>query len=359
MAQQTDAITTGLNASMTKLLFGRLVFILVLAFVFCPALGRAQDITGSGSTFAFPILMKWIEAFQKAGGGPINYQPVGSARGISEVGAKLVDFAITDAPRVDAQLLRDGLLQFPIVMGAIVPVVNLDGVKPGTLHLTGAVLADIYLNKIKSWRDAAIAKLNPMISLPDTPILVVYRSDGSGTTYNWTDFLSKNDTLWQAHVGTGTTVQWPVGVSGQGNGGIAEKVARVKGAIGYVEYSYAVSHALSYALVGNRSGAYVPPDPKSFLAAIEGVDWTATPDFAVMLTDAPQPDAYPLMATSFVLIRKYATDLERYDRMMKFFRWVLEHGQAHAASLGYLALPASLVQQVEGYWEAQIHHAAN
>ena len=318
----------------------------------------AQEIAGSGSTFAFPVIANWVEAFRKAGGGPVTYQPIGSARGVGELGAGLVDFGVTDAPLVDAQLLRDGLLQFPLVIGAIVPVVNLDGVKSGDLHLTGDVLANIYLGKIKNWRDPAIVELNAGISLPDKPVLVVYRSDGSGTTYNWAHFLSKASALWQARVGEGTKVAWPVGAGGQGNSGVAEKVARVKGAIGYVEYSYAARSGLSYALVGNRSGAYVTPDAKAFLAATEGVDWAAGTDFAVMLTDSPQADAYPLMATSFVLIRRYATAAAQREQMMGFFRWALEHGQAQAAALGYLPLPPSLVQRVEGYWESEMRTAS-
>ena len=247
----------------------------------------AQQVLGSGSTFAFPVLTKWAEAYEKATGVHIAYQPIGSAQGIAEIGAGVVDFGVTDAPMVNSQLLRDGLVQFPLVIGAIVPVVNLDGIGPGQLHFTGQLLADIYLGKVKTWRDPAIAALNPGVTLPDRAILVIYRSDGSGTTFNWADYLSKASIEWKARVGAGTKVAWPVGVGGKGNGGFAESVARVKGAIGYVEYSYAVRGKLIYGLIQNKSGAYVEPDRTSFLAAAEGADWSAEPDFHVLLTDSP------------------------------------------------------------------------
>lgn len=216
-----------------------LLAVLLLAFYSAnPA--TAQQILGSGSTLAFPVVAKWAEAYEKTSGVHVSYQPIGSAAGIAEIAAGVVDFGVTDAPLVDAQLLRDGLLQFPLVIGAIVPVVNLDGIGPSQLHFTGPLLADIFLGKVKSWRDPAIAALNPDATLPDREILVVYRSDGSGTTFNWADYLSKASAEWKVRIGAGTKVAWPVGVGGKGNGGVAERVARVKGAIGYVEFSYAI-----------------------------------------------------------------------------------------------------------------------
>jgi phosphate transport system substrate-binding protein len=280
---------------------------------------------------------------------------IGSALGIAEINSGVVDFGVTDAPMVDSQLLRDGLVQFPLVIGAIVPVVNLDGIVPGQLHFTGQLLADIYLGKVKNWRDSAIAALNPGVNLPDRAILVIYRSDGSGTTFNWADYLSKASIEWKARIGAGTKVAWPTGVGGKGNGGVAESVARVKGAIGYVEYSYALRGKLTYGLIQNKSGAYVLPDRTSFLAAAEGADWSAEPDFHVVLTDSTRPDAYPVMATSFVLIRRYGKQPGTVRDLLGFFRWALETGQGQAASLDYLPLPQSLVQQIEAYWESEIH----
>jgi phosphate transport system substrate-binding protein len=315
----------------------------------------AQQVLGSGSTFAFPVLTKWAEGYEKASGVHVAYQPIGSAGGIAEIGAGVVDFGVTDAPLVDSQLLRDGLVQFPLVIGAIVPVVNLDGIGPGQLHFTGQLLADIYLGKVKTWRDPAIAALNPGVSLPDRAILVIYRSDGSGTTFNWADYLSKASIEWRARVGAGTKVAWPAGVGGKGNGGVAESVGRVKGAIGYVEFSYALHSKLTYGLIQNKAGAFVPPSRTSFLAAAEGVDWSAEPDFHVLLTDSAGPDAYPVMATSFVLIRRYGKQPGTVRDLLAFFRWALETGQEQAASLDYLPLPQSLVRQVEAYWESEIH----
>jgi phosphate transport system substrate-binding protein len=318
----------------------------------------AQEIRGSGSTFAFPVLAQWAAAYGKSGGATIAYQPIGSARGVAEIDAGVVDFAITDAPLADSQLLRDGLLQFPLVIGAIVPVVNLDGIDRGQLHFTGPLLAEIYLGTVKRWRDPAIVALNPGINLPDRPILVIYRTDGSGTTFNWADYLSKVSLQWKAQVGVGTTVAWPAGVGGKGNGGVAEKVALVKGAIGYVEYSYAAHNELTYGLIQNRSGAFVQPTQVSFRAATEAVDWAAEPDFNVMLTDADRPDAYPVMATSFVLMRKYPKEPARAHAMLDFFRWSLDKGQDLAASQGYLPLPPSLVRQVEDSWEGEVRQTA-
>ncbi len=329
-----------------------LLAVLLLAFYSAnPA--TAQQILGSGSTLAFPVVAKWAEAYEKTSGVHVSYQPIGSAAGIAEIAAGVVDFGVTDAPLVDAQLLRDGLLQFPLVIGAIVPVVNLDGIGPSQLHFTGPLLADIFLGKVKSWRDPAIAALNPDATLPDREILVVYRSDGSGTTFNWADYLSKASAEWKVRIGAGTKVAWPVGVGGKGNGGVAERVARVKGAIGYVEFSYAIRGKLTYGLIQNKGGAFVPPNQSSFFASTEGVDWSAEPDFHILLSDSPRPEAYPVMATAFALIRKYSMEPAKNRDLLGFFHWALELGQPAATSLNYLALPPSLVQQVQAYWESK------
>jgi phosphate transport system substrate-binding protein len=248
--------------------------------------------------------------------------------------------------------LRDGLAQFPIVIGGIVPVVNLDGITAGQLRFTGQLLADIYLGKVKNWSDPAIAALNPAITLPERPILVIHRSDGPGTTFNWAEFLSKVSDEWKLRVGASTLVAWPTGVGGKGNSGVAENVARVKGAIGYVEYGYAQRKKLTYTLVQNRAGFFVPPAVPSFQAATEDFDWAKAREFDVSLTDVPNAGAYPIMAVSFVLIHKYPKDSERTHDVLAFFQWALESGQEMATSLDYLPLPPPLVQEVEGYWNA-------
>jgi len=327
------------------------LFLLGLA---CASPAAAQELFGSGSTFIFPIMSKWIGEYEKASGVQIGYQPIGSSAGIEEIRGSIVDFAVSDAPLDDAQLLRDGLVQFPLVIGAIVPVVNLDGIGPGELRFTGTLLADIYLGKIRNWDDAAIARLNPNVRLPSRSILVIYRTDGSGTTFNWADFLSKSSPRWNVEVGTGTSLKWPVGAGGKGNRGVSDAVMTVKGAIGYVEYSYALRRKLAYGLVQNRAGNFVALDAASFLAAASSVEWTVQRDFDVLLTDAPGENAYPIMATSFALLRKYPKNPERSREMIAFFQWALEQGRDLASTLDYLPLPMSLVRQVETYWQAEI-----
>jgi phosphate transport system substrate-binding protein len=236
-----------------------------------------------------------------------------------------------------------------------VPVVNIDGIAPGQLRFSGPLLAAIFLGKITNWNDPAIAELNPDLKLPNHPILVVHRSDGSGTTFNWATYLSQVSDDWKVRVGASVSVAWPVGAGGKGNGGVAEKVARVRGAIGYVDYSYAKRGNLAYGLVRNQAGNFVVPDIASFQAGTASIDWTAQRDFDILLTNAAEPDAYPIMATSFVMIRKYPRDPGRTRDMLAFFRWALESGQDLASSLGYLPLPSALVRQIEGYWVGENH----
>ncbi len=302
-------------------------FLLVCVFVLTTTVpAAAQQILGSGSTFAYPILTKWSAAWEKVGGGQFIYQPIGSSGGITEIKSEVVDVGVSDAPLDDAQLLRDGLAQFPIAIGAMVPIVNLPGIVPGQLRFSGQVLADIYLGKIKNWNDPAVAALNRRRNYQSRPILVLYRSDGSGTTYNWADYLSKVSQEWKARVGVDTRLAWPVGAGGKGSGGVTENVARVSGAIGYVEYSYALRANLTYGLVQNRAGNFVPPDAVSFHAATEGVDWAKARDFYVLLSDAPDPNAYPVMAMSFALIHRYPKNAERIRATLAFFRWAMENG---------------------------------
>jgi phosphate transport system substrate-binding protein len=325
----------------------------VMLFCALAASAAAQEILGSGSTFCYPVLTKFAEVYEKIAGTRVLFQPIGSAAGIIEIQHQVVDFAISEAPFDSAQLLRDGLSQFPLVIGAIVPVVNIDGIAPGQLHFSGALLAAIYLGKITNWNDPSIAELNPDVKLPNQAILVVHRSDGSGTTFNWATYLSQVSDDWKVRVGANVSVAWPVGVGGKGNGGVAEKVARVRGAIGYVDYVYATRGHLAHGLVRNQAGQFVPPDIPSFQAATASIDWTKEHDFGILLTNAPEPDAYPIMATSFVMIHKYPRDPGRAHDMLAFFRWALESGQDLASSLGYLPLPPTLVRQIESYWAAE------
>ncbi len=317
-------------------------------------LAAAEEILGSGSTFAYPIVKQWSAEWEKRSGDRFVYQPIGSSAGVAEIRSEVVDVGISDAPLDEAQLLRDGLAQFPIVIGGIVPLVNLPGIGPGQLRFTGQLLAEIYLGKVTNWSDPAIAALNPDLKLPNRPILVIYRSDGSGTTYNWADFLSKVSDEWKVKVGVNTRLAWPVEVGAKGSGGVADSVARVSGAIGYIEYSYALRAKLAYGLVRNRAGAFVPPTAASLRAATENIDWRKTNDFAVLLSDSPAPDAYPIMAMSFALIHRYPKEADHAKHMLAFFQWAMDSGQDMASALQFLPLPDALVREVKAYWEEQI-----
>ncbi|MBU6299709.1 MAG: phosphate ABC transporter substrate-binding protein PstS, partial [Alphaproteobacteria bacterium] len=259
-----------------------------------------------------------------------------------------------DKPLDPAELAKLGLCQFPVVIGGVVPVVNLPGVLHGTIKFTGRLLADIFIGRIKRWDDAAIRSINPRLALPPMPITVVHRTDGSGTTYNWVDFLAKASPEWNGKVGIGLSVKWPVGIGGNGNAGVAAAVRRTKGAIGYVEYAYAVANKLAYGQVANTHGLFMSPDAETFQAAAETVDWRQHPDFAVLMTDAASPTAYPIAATTFVLMYKEPKDRARSSAALAFFRWALEHGDKQAADLDYVALPPSLVLLIEQYWASQI-----
>jgi phosphate transport system substrate-binding protein len=335
--------------------------VLPLSAVGQPVEGQLR---GSGSTFAYPALAQWATGYEKAGGTHVEFQPIGSTAGMSELRAGVVDFSVSDVPLDNHQLLRDGLAQFPVVIGAIVPVVNLDGIAVGQLRLTGQLLAGIYLGRITNWSDAAIAAVNPGLSLPSQAIRVVHRSDGSGTTFNWTDYLSKVSEEWRLKVGAGPLVGWPTGAGAKGSDGVAEYLAHSRGTIGYVEYGLAVRKKLSYAFVANRAGNFVAPGPASFRAAIAGTEWLHGQEFYVSLTNAAHPDAYPIMAASFALIPRYPRETEamsaggpiplavRSRDVLAFFRFALHDGRETAASLNYLPLPPSLVQEVGAYWNS-------
>ena len=315
--------------------------------------GSAQ-ITGAGSTFVYPVLSAWSADYAKQTGQQINYQSIGSGGGISQVKAGTVDFGATDQPLAPTELAQSGLAQFPIVVGGVVPVVNISGVEPGKLRLTGPVLADIYAGKIKKWNEPAIARLNPGVTLPAAAIAVVHRSDGSGTSFNFTHYLSQVSPTWKNGPGEGKTVSWPTGVGGKGNEGVAGYVRQIPNSIGYVEYAYVVQNHMAYALLQNSAGVFVAPSAQSFQAAAASADWKNAKDFFLVMTNAPGADAYPITATTFILMHKQPKDKARSDAALNFFRWALEKGQPQAQKLDYVPLPAELVSQIESYIGANI-----
>jgi phosphate transport system substrate-binding protein len=315
--------------------------------------GSAQ-ITGAGSTFVYPVLSAWSADYAKQTGQQINYQSIGSGGGISQVKAGTVDFGATDQPLDPKELAQSGLAQFPIVVGGVVPVVNISGLEPGKLRLTGPVLADIYAGKIKKWNEPAIAQLNPGVTLPAAAIAVVHRSDGSGTSFNFTHYLSQVSPTWKSGPGEGKTVSWPTGVGGKGNEGVAGYVRQIPNSIGYVEYAYVVQNHMAYALLQNSAGVFVAPSAQSFQAAAASADWKNAKDFFLVMTNAPGAEAYPITATTFILMHKQPKDKARSDAALNFFRWALEKGQPQAQKLDYVPLPAELVSQIESYIGANI-----
>jgi phosphate transport system substrate-binding protein len=314
----------------------------------------AVDITGAGATFPYPIYAKWAEAYKTKTGVGMNYQSIGSGGGIAQIKAKTVDFGASDAPLKPDDLQAAGLMQFPAIIGGIVPVVNLEGVGPGALRFTGTVLADIYLGKIKNWNDKAIADLNPGVKLPAELITVVRRSDGSGTTFNFTDYLSKVNPEWKSKVGSATAVAWPEGVGGKGNEGVAAYVQRIKGSIGYVEYAYAKKNNMAYALVQNKEGQYPKPDNDTFQAAAAYADWKNAPGYYQIITDSPGKNSWPIAATSFILMHVKQDKPQNAAEVLKFFDWSFRNGQRMADELDYVPLPAALIAQIEDSWKGQL-----
>ena len=314
----------------------------------------AADITGAGATFPFPIYSKWADAYKKETGNGLNYQSIGSGGGIKQIQAKTVTFGASDAPLKAEQLEKDGLVQWPMVMGAIVPVVNLEGVKPGELVFDGETLANIYLGKITKWDDAAIKKLNPNAKLPSEAITVVRRSDGSGTTFNFTNYLSKASADWKSKVGEGTAVEWPVGVGAKGNEGVSGNISQTKNSIGYVEYAYAKQNKLTYTGLVNKSGKPVQPTVEAFQAAASNADWAKAPGYYVILTDQPGEKSWPITAATFILMHKSATDKAASQEAIKFFRWAFKSGDKMAEELDYIPMPDSAVKLIEKTWTAEI-----
>lgn len=317
---------------------------------------HAADITGAGSTFAMPIYTKWAADYQHAGGAKINYQGIGSSGGLKQIIAKTVDFAGSDAPLKDEELAKDGLFQFPTVVGGVVPVINVPGVKAGELTLSGPVLGEIYLGKIKKWNDPAIAALNPKVKLPDTDIAVVRRADGSGTSFIWTNYLSKVSDDWKSKVGEGTTVNWPTGTGGKGNDGVAAFVQRLPGAIGYVEWAYAKKNNMVYTALKNSTGTVVEPKTETFKAAAAGANWSKS--FYQILTNQPGKEAWPVVGATFVLLHAKKDKPELGAETLKFFSWAFKNGEKAADSLDYISLPPAVEAEIRKQWKVKVTDAA-
>ena len=314
----------------------------------------AADITGAGATFPFPIYSKWADAYKKETGNGLNYQSIGSGGGIKQIKAKTVTFGATDAPLKAEQLEKDGLVQWPMVMGGIVPVVNLEGVKPGEMVLDGETLANIYLGKITKWDDAAIKKLNPSVKLPSDAIAVVRRSDGSGTTFNFTYYLSEASADWKSKIGFNTAVEWPVGVGAKGNEGVSGNIGQTKNSIGYVEYAYAKQNKLTYTGMVNKAGKTVQPTVEAFQAAAGNADWAKAPGYYVILANQPGDKSWPMTAATFILMHKEPADKAASAEAIKFFKWSFEKGGKMAEELDYIPMPDSVVKLIEKTWSADI-----
>lgn len=320
-----------------------------------PATNRAAQslrFTGAGSTFVFPVLSRWSAEHNRLTGAQVNYQSIGSGGGIAQVKAGTVDFGASDKPLDAAELAAAGLVQFPVVIGGVVPVVNLPGLQPGQIKFTGALLADIYLGNVSRWDDPKIAAINEGIALPQTEIQVVYRSDGSGTTYNFSNYLAKVSPEWATKVGEGTSLSWPKGVGGRGNEGVTAFVQQLPNSIGYVELSYVLQTGGVYGALQNAAGQFVQPNAESFQAAAASADWANAEDFNLMITDAGGAEAWPIAASVFVLMPRNGKPEVR-SGVLEFFGWVLDHGQPMATELDYVPLPQPLAEQVKAYWSAR------
>jgi phosphate transport system substrate-binding protein len=324
----------------------------LLAAVLAPA--HAADISGAGATFPYPIYAKWADAYKKETGNGLNYQSIGSGGGIKQIKAKTVTFGASDAPLPGKELDEVGLAQFPMVMGGIVPVVNLDGIKPGDLVIDGPTLARIFMGEVKTWNDPALKKLNPHVSLPSQAIAVVHRSDGSGTTFNFATYLADVSADWKSKVGAATSVEWPVGIGAKGNEGVANNVANTKGSIGYVEYAYALQNKLTYSKMVNKAGKTVAPTSEAFQAAAANADWKSQPGYGVILADQPGDKSWPMTAATWILVYKHPVDQAATTEALKFFAWSYKNGGKMAESLDYVPMPANVVADVEKYWSTEI-----
>jgi phosphate transport system substrate-binding protein len=328
----------------------------IAAAAFVPA--QAADISGAGATFPYPIYAKWADAYKKETGNGLNYQSIGSGGGIKQIKAKTVTFGATDAPLTGKDLDESGLAQFPMVMGGIVPVVNLEGIKPGDLTIDGPTLAKIFMGEIKTWDDAAIKKLNSSVKLPSQAIAIVHRSDGSGTTYNFAYYLSEVSADWKSKVGVNTSVQWPVGIGAKGNEGVANNVANTKGSIGYVEYAYAKQNKLTFTKMINKAGKAVLPTSETFQAAAANADWKSKPGYGVLLANQPGDQSWPITAPTWILVYKQPSDPAATGEALKFFAWAYKNGSKMAEELDYVPMPPSVAADIEKYWKAEIKDAS-
>lgn len=332
----------------------RLKLLVVSLPVFMSLSASASDVTGAGSTFVYPILAKWAAAYKTETGTSVNYQSIGSGGGIKQIQGKTVDFGATDMPMKPDELEKNDLVQFPIINGADVVIINVEGIQPGQLKLTGSLVADIFLGKVKKWNDAAIVALNKDLKLPAQDISVVHRSDGSGTTFIFSNYLSKVSADWKAKVGEGSAINWPVGIGGKGNEGVASYVKQIKGAIGYVEYAYALQNKMNYTQLQNKAGKFVAPSDETFAAAAAGVDWLKAPGYYLIMTDAAGEKSWPLAGSTFILMQKNQTKPEQGKEALKFFRWAFKNGAASAKDLHYVPLPANTTKAIEQTWAKQI-----
>ncbi|WP_421885450.1 phosphate ABC transporter substrate-binding protein PstS [Methylibium sp.] len=327
-----------------------------VAMVAVAGTASAQDITGAGASFPAPVYSKWADAYNKATGARLNYQSIGSGGGIKQIKAKTVDFGASDAPLKDEELAKDGMVQFPTVIGGVVPVVNIKGIAPGQMKLTGQVLGDIYLGKITKWNDPAIATLNAGVTLPDATIAAVRRADGSGTTFLFTNYLSKVNADWKAKVGEGTAVNWPTGAGGKGNEGVSAFVQRLPNSIGYVEYAYAKQNKMSHVMLKNKDGQFVGPDEDNFKAAAAGAEWAKS--FYQVLTEQPGKEAWPITGATFILMHKSQDKPESAANALKFFEWAYSSGDKMAADLDYVPMPDTVKTMIRKLWADNIKDAS-
>jgi len=326
----------------------------ILGLMGTSLLGETVTITGAGASFPDPIYRKWADKYEKLTGVRLNYQPIGSGGGIAQIKNKTVDFGASDAPLKEKELKQAGLVQFPMVIGGVVPIINVNGIKPGELQLTGEGLADIYLGKITKWNDKAISDLNPGLSLPDQAITVVHRADGSGTTWLFTNYLDKVSKEWHEKVGTNKAVSWPVGVGGKQNAGVAANVQKLRGTIGYVEYAYALQNKMVHVQLKNKAGKFVHPMIKTFQSAAAKADWKSAPGYYVVLTDQEGDETWPITGASFVLIYGRQQDAAHAKVMLKFFDWCFRHGAQMAEKLDYVPIPLNVVELVQQTWKNQV-----
>ena len=331
---------------------------LVTALLLACGVASAADLTGAGATFPYPIYAKWAEAYKAATGIGLNYQSIGSGGGIRQIKAKTVDFGASDMPLKPEELEKEGLMQFPAIIGGVVPVFNLEGVEPGQLKLTSDVIANIHLGKITKWNDKAIVELNPGVTLPAMNITEVHRADGSGTTFIWTNYLGKANADFKNTVGEGTAVKWPVGIGGKGNEGVANQVQRIKGAFGYVEYAYAKKNKIAHAQLKNRDGNFVQPSDDTFKAAAAGADWANAPGMYMLLTNQTGKDSWPATGASFIIMHRQQPDALTGRAILKFFDWSYKNGAKMSEELEYVHLPPALIKQINEQWKTQLKDPA-